>query len=114
MRGNTLPGDEAALAEVLGDFFEGCNGEGGVVTTAAITQRLRSEFSTTVRPARLAMLLRNFGYEKLCTNAQGKLKWRGRNFTVYVHAAKSGLKNYAGNLEAVRVALDATVGGEFK
>tara|TARA_B110000858_G_scaffold48877_1_gene56338 strand:- start:2166 stop:4739 length:2574 start_codon:yes stop_codon:yes gene_type:complete len=114
MRGNTLPGDEAALAEVLGDVFEGCNGEGGVVTTAAITQRLRSEFSTTVRPARLAMLLRNFGYEKFCTNAQGKLRWRGRNFTVYVNPAKSGLKNYAGNVEAVRVALDATVGGEFK
>ena len=114
MRGNTLPSDEGALNEVLADVFEGGNGEGGVVTTAALTQRMRQEYSTTVRSARLGMLLRNAGWEKFAGNAQGKVKWRGRSLTAYVHPGKSGLENSAASLEAIRAALDETLGGEFR
>lgn len=115
MRGNTLPSDEGALNEVLADVFEGGNGEGGVVTTGALTQRLRQEYLATVKPARLGMLLRNAGWEKFAGNAQGKVKWRGRTVTAYVHPGKSGLENSAtASSEEVRVALDKTLGGEFQ
>jgi len=108
MGGNTKPGDEQALTEVLSEVYDGVNGPSGVLHTAAVTQRMRSEFSVTVRPARLGMLLRAAGWEKF-----GKLRWRGTPRTIYIKPRLSGLQNLPGEAEQILALLDASVGGEF-